>query len=80
MSVRRSAVVTFVALCLLATPGMALGQQDAAQPSAARTSYRSNRVLTKVIIYGSLGAIAGALGTLRKRNAADTIDEEHRKS
>ena len=79
MLVRRSAVVKFVALCLLATPAVALGQQPApAQPDAGRPSYKSNRVLTKVIIYGSVGAIAGALGSLRKRPGSDAIDEDNR--
>ena len=79
MPARRSAVIKLVALCLLATPGVALGQQqgDPQPATTGRTSYRSNRVLTKVIIYGSLGAIAGALGSLRKRHAADTLDEEN---
>ena len=75
---RRSAVVKIVALCLLASPTAALGQQKApAQaPGESRTSYRSNRALTNVIIYGSIGAIVGALSTLRKRNGADSVSRD----
>ena len=78
MSARRSAVVRIVALCLLASPAVALGQDGGpAQPQRdARTSYRPNRsdrALTRVIIYGSIGAIVGALSTLRKRNGADAV-------
>ena len=72
MSVARSAAVKVAALCLLLTPGAALGQSAPLQSSDTRASYRSNRVLTRVVIYGSIGAIVGALGSLRKRGGGDT--------
>lgn len=84
MFVRRSTVVKLVALCLLAAPGVALGQQRAAeQPTGeTRAAYRSNKTLTRVIIFGSIGAIAGALGSLRKRNGSDAMgnDDENSKA
>ena len=75
MFARSSVAVKLVALTLLAMPGAALAQQpDAAMPwSDTRAAYRTNPTLSKVIIYGSLGAIAGALGSLRVRRGADTL-------
>ena len=76
MFARSSVAVKLVALTLLALPGAALAQQqqDAARPSTdTRAAYRTNPTLSKVIIYGSLGAIAGALGSLRVRRGADTL-------
>ena len=78
MSVGRSAVVKLVALCLLAMPGTAAAQQGPAKASAERqqASSRSDRVLRKVIIYGSVGAIVGALGSLRVRRGRDNVSDE----
>ena len=82
MPALRSAALTIVALCLLSSPGVALGkEQGAPGPSnPGRTEYRSNRVLTRVIIFGSIGAIAGALGSLRKRSAADALNTDDERS
>ena len=76
----RSAVVKLAALgllvCAAATP-VAAAQSAPVQAADSRSSYRSNRVLTKVVIYGSIGAIVGALGTLRKRSGGETtLNEE----
>ena len=76
MSLGRSAVVKLVALCLLAAPVSAVAQQAPAMPSAERQSYRSDRALRKVIIYGSVGAIVGALGSLRVRRGRDNVSDE----
>ena len=78
MSARRTAARMLVALCLLSAPAAALGQEQAvAQPSnTSATTHRPNRVLTRVIIFGSIGAIAGALGSLRKRSGIDTLGGE----
>jgi hypothetical protein len=80
MPARRSALVKIVALCLLATPSVALGQQKGpAQTPGDSTSHRTSRphrALSKVIIFGSIGAIVGALSTLRKRSSPDAIDDD----
>ena len=69
----RSAAVKFAALCLLVAPAAAMAQgSPQPQQQNQRTSYRSNRVLTKVIVYGAIGAIIGAVSTLRKRSSGDT--------
>jgi hypothetical protein len=68
----RFAAVKFAALCLLVAPTAALAQTYPQQQSSERTTYRSNRVLTKVIVYGAIGAIVGAVSTLRKRSGGDT--------
>ena len=80
MSAARSAAVRLAALSLLVVVGAApaaAAQSAPVQTVDNRSSYRSNRVLTKVVIYGSIGAIVGALGTLRKRGGAEaSLNEE----
>lgn len=77
MFLGRSAAIKLVALCLLAAPGAALAQQAPANASTGRQmSYRSDRALRKVIIYGSLGAIVCALGSLRVRRGHDNVSDE----
>ena len=78
MPLGRSAVVKLVALCLLAVPATATAQQGPAKATAERqqASQRSDRVLRKVIIYGSVGAIVGALGSLRVRRGRDNLSDE----
>jgi hypothetical protein len=77
MSVGRSVAVKVAALCLLVAPGGALAQSAPTQAADSRTAYTANRVLTRVVVYGSIGAIVGALGSLRKRGGSDTtLDEE----
>jgi hypothetical protein len=82
MFAARSAVVKLVALGLLlsavAAP-VAAAQSAPVQSADNRSSYRTNRVLTKVVIYGSIGAIVGALGSLRKRGGSESTlnDEEN---
>lgn len=73
MHVGRAAVVKLVALCLALAPGAAIAQQvgSADAPAGARVSHRPNSALSKVIIYGSIGAIVGALGSLRVRRGGD---------
>ncbi len=83
MFVGRSAAVRLAALSLVAAaaaaPVSAAAQSAPVQSAETRSSYRSNRVLTKVVIYGSIGAIVGALGTLRKRGGAEsTLNDEDR--
>jgi hypothetical protein len=71
----RYAAVKVAALCLLVAPGAALAQEFTGypqQPATSRTTYRPNRALTKVIVYGAVGAIVGAVSTLRKRGGGDT--------
>ena len=78
MPVGRSAVVKLVALCLLAAPGAALAQQGPVAPaSGQRAAHRSDGALRKIIIFGSVGAIAGALGSLRVRRGRDNLGDEH---
>jgi hypothetical protein len=80
MFARPIAVVKLAALTLLLSAAAApvAGAQSAPVQSVDnRPSYRSNRVLTKVVIYGSIGAIVGALGSLRKRGGAEaTLNDE----
>ena len=82
MFVGRSAVVMLAALTLLVCAGaapVAAAQSAPVQSVDSRSSYRTNRVLTKVVIYGSIGAIVGALGSLRKRGGSEASlnDEEN---
>ena len=80
MCVGRLVAVGIVALCSLSAP--ALAQAQSQQPAAAQPAVdvaavrRGNETLSKVIIYGSLGAIAGALGSLRVRRAPDAVRDE----
>ena len=80
MFARRFAVVKLAALTLLLAAGtapVAAAQSAPVQAVDTRSSYRGNRVLTNVVIYGSIGAIVGALGTLRKRGGTEaTLNEE----
>ena len=79
MSVGRLVAVGIVALCSLSAPALAQAQQQpaAAQPAVDVAAVRrGNETLSKVIIYGSLGAIAGALGSLRVRRGPDTVSDE----
>ena len=78
MSLGRPLVVVMVALCSLAAPATVTAQQQAAaQPATeAGAVHRRNETLSKVIIYGSLGAIAGALGSLRVRRGPDTMGDD----
>ena len=73
MPVGRAAVVKLIVLCLSLTPCVAVAQQadSSVVPAGGRASHRPNRTLSKVIIYGSIGAIAGALGSLRVRRGGD---------
>ena len=66
-------------VCLLAAPGAVLAQSAPIQSADSPSTRATNRVLTKVVIYGSIGAIVGALGSLRKRGGADTtLDNDDR--
>ena len=66
-------------VCLLAAPGAALAQSAPMQSPDSPASRVTDRVLTKVVIYGSIGAIVGALGSLRRRGGADTtLDNDDR--
>lgn len=78
MPVGRAAFVKLIALCLAIAPGAMFAQQAGSADAAAgqRASYRPNRTLSKVIIYGSIGAIAGALGSLRVRRGGDDTTGE----
>jgi hypothetical protein len=71
MRVGRFAVKVAV-MCLLAAPAAVLAQSAPTQSVDTRASYATNRNLKRVVICGSIGAIAGALGSLRKRGASDT--------
>jgi hypothetical protein len=77
MSLGRPLVV-MVALCSLAAPATAPAQQQAAaQPATdAGAVHGRNETLSRVIIYGSIGAIAGALGSLRVRRAPDAVGDD----
>ena len=77
MFVGRSVAVKVALLLLLVAPGAVLAQSAPVQSVDSRSSVRSNRVLTKVVIYGSIGAIVGAIGSLRKRGGASSIDDEN---
>lgn len=77
MFVGRSAAVKVAALVLLVAPGVTLAQSAPVQSVDGRSSVRSNHVLTKVVIYGSIGAIVGALGTLRKRGGGSSLEDEN---
>jgi hypothetical protein len=77
MFVGRSVAVKVASLLLLVAPGAVLAQSAPVQSVDSRASVRSNRVLTKVVIYGSIGAIVGAIGSLRKRGGASSIDDEN---
>jgi hypothetical protein len=79
MSLGRPVVVVMVALCSLAAPATAPAQQQPAAVQGAADApglRRGNETLSKVIIYGSLGAIAGALGSLRVRRGPDTVGDD----
>ena len=76
MFARRFAAISFVALCLLASPRAAFGQQQQAPTREGTPTYRTNKTLSRVIICGSIGAIAGALGSLRVRRGNDAIDRD----
>lgn len=67
-----------IAICLAIAPATALAQQarSADAPAGTRASYRPNSALSKVIIYGSIGAIVGALGSLRVRRGGDNTTGE----
>ena len=83
MSAGRSVAVRLAAFGLLlvvgAAPVGAAAQSAPVQSVDNRSSYRTNRVLTKVVIYGSIGAIVGALGSLKKRSGADrSLNDEER--
>jgi hypothetical protein len=75
MSLGRPLVLVMVALCSLAAPAKAQ-QQAAAQPATEAGVVHRNDTLSKVIIYGSLGAIAGALGSLRVRRGPDALGDD----
>ena len=79
MIVGRSAAVKFAALCLLAAPAVVLADGRPAPRDGGRTtaqesreSRRGDRLLTKIIVGGGIAAVAGALGSLRKRSGGDT--------
>jgi hypothetical protein len=75
----RLAAGGIIALCSLSAPATALAQQQpaAAQPTVDTAgARRGNETLSKVIIYGSLGAIAGALGSLRVRRGPDAVADD----
>ena len=87
MSVGRSAAVKLVALCVLSAPAFAAAadsrptssyRQGQGQPAlkASEQNRRGNALLTKIIIGGSVGAIAGALGSLRKRSGGNATTDE----
>jgi hypothetical protein len=77
MSVGRSVAVRVAALCLLVAPGAVLAQSAPSQAADSHTGYAADRVLTRVVVYGSIGAIVGALGSLRKRGGSDaTLDDD----
>ena len=85
MSVGRSAAVKVVALCVLAAPAAAAAADGRptssyrqGQPALKESEQnrRGNRLLTKIIVGGSIGAIAGALGSLRKRSGGGATSDE----
>ena len=87
MSVGRSAAVKLVALCVLSAPAVAAAadnrptssyRQGQGQPALKESQQgrRDNRLLTKIIVGGSIGAIAGALGSLRTRRGGDATTDE----
>ena len=87
MSVGRSAAVIVVALCVLVAPAVAAAaddrptssyRQNQGQPALkeSQQNRRGSRLLTKIIVGGAAGAIAGALGSLRKRPGADATTDE----
>lgn len=78
---RFAAALTLVSLFALPSPRAAAAPQQEPTREAGATALNrapaaSNEALKKVIIYGSVGAIAGALGSLRVRRAPDASDDE----
>lgn len=87
MPVGRSAALKLVALCVLSAPAVAAAadnrptssyRQGQGQPALkeSQQSRSGNRLLTKIIIGGSVGAIVGALGSLRKRPGGNATTDE----
>src|SRR5688572_16633088 len=82
MPVGRSAAVKLVALCVLSAPAVTAAadnrptssyRQGQGEPALkeSQQNRRGNRLLTKIIVGGAVGAIVGALGSLRKRSGGD---------